>query len=681
MSVDIESLITEKLDIWSLAIEQRKTTGRGSSRKINAYGVQKLRELILELAVRGKLIEQDSNDEPSTVLLEKIAEEKAQLIKDKAIKRQKALPAISAEEKLFDLPDGWEWVRLQDISTYIQRGKGPKYAESGEVKVISQKCIQWTGFVSEPARFIDSETLEKYQPERFIKKGDLLWNSTGTGTVGRINSVNFEPKNQYVADSHVTVIRLVDFVESDFITTYISAPGVQNRINPEHPNSLVSGTTKQVELNASSVASLLVPIAPKSEQSRISARVSELLQLCDQLEQQVLTNLDLHQELVGALLATLTNSKNSQELYENWSLLSEHFNSLFITEKSIESLKKTILQLAVTGKLVKQNPDDESASVFLECVALEKDRLIKEKIIKRQKALSLISDDEKSFELPNGWEWCRISEIACIGTGATPSRTNPAFYSPAEYPWVASGETSEEFIFSTKEKISQLAVEKTNVTIYPKGTLIVAMYGQGKTRGQITELMIDAGTNQACAAIQLIDKCSAHRDYVKLFFKKSYEDLRTLASGGAQPNLNVSKVSGTVLPLPPVQECKRIKEKVASLFDLCDQLAQQIKAKEDITINICDSLIEHQVGKTQVAIELDEKKVMSIFSKISLLKTDFEEINSPLATLLLKNNHSMDARALWEKSQLSLPKFYLALKNEIEQGIIAKPEAAEFSEQ
>lgn len=243
------------------------------------------------------------------------------------------------------------------------------------------------------------------------------------------------------------------------------------------------------------------------------------MSLCDQLEQQSLTSLDAHQQLVETLLGTLTDSQNAEELAENWTRISEHFDTLFTTEASVDALKQTILQLAVMGKLVPQDPNDEPASELLKRIAQEKAQLVKDGKIKKQKPLPPISDEEKPFELPDGWEWCRIVDLAIVGTGATPSRDEPNYWKNGVINWVTSGETCLPFIQNTTEHITQKAVDETNVSIYPPGTLIIAMYGQGKTRGQITELLISAGTNQACAAIRLIETDNEHRKFIKLFLK------------------------------------------------------------------------------------------------------------------------------------------------------------------
>jgi type I restriction enzyme S subunit len=210
------------------------------------------------------------------------------MVEEGLIKKQKDQVPIHENEKPFALPSSWKWHRLQESSEYIQRGKGPKYADQGSVRVVSQKCVQWSGFNTDLARYILDSSLEKYQPERFIRSNDLLWNSTGTGTVGRVNRIKDAPPNSLVADSHVTIVRSL-LKDSSVIFTYLSSAGVQSRVEPTHSNPLVSGTTNQVELNTSAVNSLPVPLPPLPEQHRIVAKVDELMELCDQLKASLAT--------------------------------------------------------------------------------------------------------------------------------------------------------------------------------------------------------------------------------------------------------------------------------------------------------------------------------------------------------------------------------------------------------
>ena len=352
----------------------------------------------------------------------------------------------------------------------------------------------------------------------------------------------------------------------------------------------------QPNISREKIIATVVAVPSETEQHRIVTKVNELMAICDQLEQQQTDSITGHQTLVETLLATLTNSTTAEETTANWARIAEHFDTLFTTEYSIDQLKQTVLQLAVMGRLVPQNPADEPASVLLARIADEKTRLVAEKKIKKQKPLPPIGDNEKPFVLPVGWEWCRVGDLTVVGTGATPSRANPAYYEPAEVHWVSSGETGQGFIDSTSEKVSSLAVQETNVSIYPVGTLIVAMYGQGKTRGQVTELLIEAGTNQACAALQFIEQTHAHRQFLKLFFMKSYEELRANAAGGAQPNLNVGKVSNTVVPVPPLSEKGRIVEKVEGLTLLLDQLKTNIQQSQKTNLQLANAIVERAVA-------------------------------------------------------------------------------------
>ncbi|MCW5597945.1 MAG: hypothetical protein KIT59_02335 [Nitrosomonas sp.] len=186
-------------------------------------GIARLRELILTLAMQGKLVEQDPNDPPASDLLKEIEKEKASHEGTKTRRKEK-LPPVKPEEVPYELPKGWEWVRLGDICSYIQRGKGPKYVDLSTHQVISQKCVRWYGLDLESARYIDPASLEKYEPIRFLRVGDLLWNSTGTGTIGRACLVPKELEDvEIVADSHVTVVRAIE-VSPLFLWRWVQSP-------------------------------------------------------------------------------------------------------------------------------------------------------------------------------------------------------------------------------------------------------------------------------------------------------------------------------------------------------------------------------------------------------------------------------------------------------------------------
>jgi type I restriction enzyme S subunit len=584
----IDNLITDHMDIWSSAIKRKSSSGRGSSKKIELYGIKKLRALILELAVRGKLVAQDAIDEPASVLLERIAAEKAELVKQGKIKKPKKLPEISEDEKPFELPEGWEWAQINELSKQVTDGvhHTPKYLENG-VPFISVKDINGKTIEFDDCKYISEEQHLDINKRCNPEKGDILL--CRIGTLGRATIVDTElPFSLFVS------VGLLKFFQNELLPQYthlaLHSPCLLNQYE-----QIKAGGSHTNKLNLTDIPKLLIPIPSLSEQHCIVAKVDELMALCDQLEAQTETSLDTHQTLVTVLLDTLVNSPNAEELTENWMRISGHFDTLFTTEQSIDQLKQTILQLAVMGKLVPQDPNDEPASELLKRIAAEKEELVKQKKIKKQKPLPPISDDEKPFELPKGWECERVGTFCLVGTGATPSRSNSAYWSSAQYNWVSSGETSKLYISDTNEKISELAVKETNVTVYPTGTLIVAMYGQGKTRGQVSELLHPAGTNQACAAIQLVEKDIFHKDYVKLFFLKSYNELREFAAGGAQPNLNVAKVANTIVPIPPLSEQHRIVAKVDQIMAICDQLKAQLSEAQTTQLNLADALVAQAV--------------------------------------------------------------------------------------
>ena len=583
-ALKIENLITDHLDLWTAAVRPKSSAGRGSSSKLELTGIKKLRELILELAVRGKLVPQDPSDEPASVLLERIAAEKARLVKEGKIKKPKALPEISEEEKPFELPDGWEWSMLAEIAEINPRNESDDAFDASFVPM-SLISTAYNGQHEFEAR----KWGEIKKGFTHFANGDIgiakitpcFENSKAAIFRGLINGIGAGTTELHIARPYT------DYVSAFFILLNIKSP-----IYLKKGEAGMTGTAGQKRLAKDFFSFYPLPIPPFAEQHRIVAKVDELMALCDQLEQCSESQLAAHQTLVDTLLATLTDSSDADELAQNWARLSTHFDTLFTTEASIDALKQTILQLAVMGKLVPQDPSDEPASTLLARIAAEKAQLAKEKKIKKEKPLPAISEDEKPFELPQGWVFERIAVFGLVGTGATPSRSNPAYWEPAEINWVSSGETAELFVGKTKEQISKLAIKETNVSIYPVGTLIVAMYGQGKTRGQITELLEPAGTNQACAAIRLIDETKAHKDFVKLFFRKAYLELREHAAGGAQPNLNVGKIASTVIPLPPIDEQHRIVAKVDELMTLCDQLKSRLQTSQQTQLALAESLVE-----------------------------------------------------------------------------------------
>ncbi|MFM5743798.1 restriction endonuclease subunit S [Aeromonas veronii] len=666
----IENLITDHLDLWTAAVRPKNSAGRGSNSKQELTGIKKLRELILELAVSGKLVPQDASDEPASVLLERIAAEKTRLVEEGRIKKLKKLPEIREEDTRFELPKGWALVRFGHVSEHNSGKTLDQGRNQGILRdYITTSNLYWGRFdLSEVKQMpVQDSELEKC----LATANDLL--ICEGGEAGR--AAVWEQDYDICFQNHIHRARFYGGISPHYILRFFQMMSFTGEINNYRKGVGISN------MSGKALSSILLPLPPIAEQNRIVAKVDELMALCDQLEHRSESLLAAHQTLVETLLATLTDSGDVDELEKNWERLCTHFDTLFTTEASIDTLKQTILQLAVTGKLVPQDPNDEPASYLLESIEIQKTRLVNEGKFKKGRSLPKITEDEIPAVLPDGWAYDRIGTFSHVGTGATPSRSDMKYWEPASINWVTSGETSELFIFNTREKVSPLAIEETNVSIYPVGTLIIAMYGQGKTRGQISELMVEAGTNQACAAIVMYEQSSCLKDYVKLYFRKAYSELREQAAGGAQPNLNVGKIASTIIPLPPLEEQKRILSKVEELMFICDQLKLRLNNAQNIQLRLTDSIVHQTTGipKKNAIEHVSEGHTMKITTILSTTDNFSGQVDGILANLIEKNINKNDARDIWIKSNLELPVFYKQLKKEIDLGYIHLPTEATFS--
>ncbi|EKR5452657.1 restriction endonuclease subunit S, partial [Escherichia coli] len=545
--MSVEKLIVDHMETWTSALQTRSTAGRGSSGKIDLYGIKKLRELILELAVRGKLVPQDPNDEPASELLKRIAAEKAELVKQGKIKKQKPLPEISEEEKPFELPEGWEWVTLATVGEIVGGGTpksdNPQFWAKNGIKWITPADLYGLKgkYITSGARDISPAGLSN-SSARLMPKGSVLFSSRAP--IGYVAIADAELSTNQGFKSCVPYIK----ESAEYIYYFLLASA--KKIDAE-----ASGTTFK-EVSGAIVSKILLPLPPLSEQLKIVSRANELMSLCDQLEQQSLTSLDAHQQLVETLLGTLTDSQNAEELAENWTRISEHFDTLFTTEASVDALKQTILQLAVMGKLVPQDPNDEPASELLKRIAQEKAQLVKEGKIKKQKSLPPISDEEKPFELPEGWEWSYLSDIGILARGRSKHRprNDPTLYADGTIPLVQTGDVarSNGCINTYSALYNQLGLSQSK--LWNKGTLCIT----------IAANIADSGilNFDACFPDSVVGFTPYENEipvlYFHYFMMTIKSTLEKFAPSTAQKNINIDILSQLFFPCPPLEEFHRI---------------------------------------------------------------------------------------------------------------------------
>ncbi|MGF1690413.1 restriction endonuclease subunit S [Photobacterium kagoshimensis] len=564
MSLDqtpINQLIADNIDTWTSTVKTKATTGRGSSKKLELYGVKKLRELILELAVRGKLVPQDPTDEPASVLLERIAEEKAQLVKDKKISKTKKLPSLTEEEKSIDLPNGWALCRFGDLYHLEYGDNLPKVKRSGsgEYPVYGSNGIVGTHNIFS----VDEACVV-------------------IGRKGSAGALNMSATPCWVTDVAYSVIPPTG-IELDYCFLHLNTFGL---------DSLGKGIKPGLNRNEANV--LVACIPPTAEQHRIVAKVDELMTLCDQLEQQTEASIEAHQVLVTTLLDTLTNSADADELMQNWARISEHFDTLFTTEASIDQLKQTILQLAVMGKLVPQDPTDEPAAKLLERIAEEKAHLIKEKKIKKQKALPPIADDEKPFELPNGWEWCRFGELGYDLGGGTPSKGNSEYWG-GSIPWVSPKDMKRDYIESAIDSVTEKAVLETTIKLIPENSLLMVV------RGMILAHSFPVALTKKPVVINQDMKALIY-NYIEPEFllvvmkgiKNEMVDLVDRSSHGTC-KLVSDKLWSVVLAVPPLSQQRQIVKKANELLGICEQLKGSLKESQTTQLHLTDAIVEQAV--------------------------------------------------------------------------------------
>ena len=405
------------------------------------------------------------------------------------------------------------------------------------------------------------------------------------GTIGKCQVINRTCSFNQQINSITPFSDISDFIYLDVSSSYFQSLAWD-----------YSSSTTIAILNKGKWESLLVPIAPLSEQARIVTKVKKLMSLCDQLEQQSLTSLDAHQQLVETLLSTLTDSPNAEELAENWARISQHFDTLFNTEASIEALKQTILQLAVMGKLVPQDRNDEPASELLKHIEQEKAQLVKEGKIKKQKPLPPVSDEEKPFALPVGWEWCRFEDVVDIQSGITKGR-NLAGRTLISVPYLRVANVQRGYLQLSDIKSIEIPVEEKDKYHVQKGDLLITEGGDWDTVGR-TAVWTDAtfyvaNQNHVFKARPLVNELNVK--WLETFMNSSVS--RDYFAGASKQTTNLASINktqlrGCFIALPPISETSRILDQYISLLNVCDTLKSRLLSAQQTQLHLADALTD-----------------------------------------------------------------------------------------
>jgi len=552
-------------------------------------GIKKLRELILELAVRGKLVPQDPNDEPASELLKRIAEEKARSIVDGTTKKQKQLSGITQDETPFEVPAGWCWVRMGAVGeTNIGLTYSPSDVGHIGIPVLRSSNVQKGQIDLSDLVRVDISVKDS----ALVQEGDLLicarnGSKALVGKAARISNLT-EPM---AFGAFMAIFRSQ---LNPYLLRFISSPLFRKVIDDVN-------TTTINQITQNNLRTTLLPLPPLAEQHRIVAKVDELMALCDCLETRQTDADSAHTQLVQALLESLTQARDAGDFAQSWQRLAEHFHTLFTTESSIDALKQTLLQLAVMGKLVQQDPSDEPASELLKRIAEEKARLVVEGKIKKQKPLPEIGEEEKPLELPKEWGWSRLGDLLLEAyTGIDRGKSLQGMH--LQYPYFKMNNILNQGGYSTSEMTRVDAasgdVEKYRLSV---GDLLF------NTRNS-RELV-----GKTCVIQSLPEEIVLYNNNILRckFLKGVLPELvdlwlRSITGGALLESIksNTTNVCAiyqgnlfdVLCPVIPSGEQHRIVAKVDQLMALCDQLKARLNQARQVHEQLANALVEQAVA-------------------------------------------------------------------------------------
>ena len=480
---------------------------------------KKLRQKILDLAIHGKLVPQDPNDEPASVLLERIKAEKERLIKEGKIKRSKKSAKTSDTPHYpYLLPKGWEWSKLEtfinEATDFVASGsfaslrENVKYYDEPKYAVLVRTKDFQSNFTKDLV-YTDKQGYE-FLSNSNLFGGELILPNIGA-SIGKVFIVPNLQERMTLAPNSI-MIRCYKDTHKEWLQYLFLSPFGQEQLR------IISSSTAQGKFNKTDLRTLNIPIPPLAEQERIVTEIKRWFTLIDEIEQ-----------------------------------------SKFDLQNIISQTKSKILDLAIHGKLVPQNPNDEPAI----------------ELLKRINPDFTPCDNghypQLPFEAPQNWSWTTLGKIGKWQSGSTPNRLNKDYYN-GNIPWLKTGDLNNGYITHIPESITEKALNETSVKLNPTGSVLIAMYGA--TIGKIGILTFPATTNQACCACEVFN--GIDKEFLFLFLLSHREEFIKMGGGGAQPNISKEKIINTYIPLPPFAEQKRIVNTVNVLFTKLDDIMESL---------------------------------------------------------------------------------------------------------
>ena len=562
----ITKLISNYFNVWTSAENIKKSSrGRISANNQNVYGVQKLKELVLDLAISGKLTSRNTEDNKKNSIIEDIDKEIKSLNKKGFLKKQKLLSSVNEDEKLFELPKNWEWIRLGNTGNIFNGNsinknlKEDKYTNNKGRPFIATKDV---GYGFSKLNYENGVTIP-FNEEKFkiAHKNAVLICSEG-GSAGKKMGITEHDicfGNKLFANETFSVIN-----PKYILCVY------QSKIFYDLFSDRIKGIIGGISRNE--FLKIPIPIPPIKEQDKIVNKVNELMLICDKLEQQHLNCEQVQKKLTSILLKNLCDTDNHENFKKNWQVFIKYFDNLFVNEENIDEIKKTILQLAISGKIVKQDPKEAPAADIIKKIELEKSKIN----LKKNEKSTFFKDDIKKFPLPNGWEFVSISDLTLLITDGTHFTPN---YVKQGIPFISIKDIDGENIsFEDCKYISEKEHKKLNERCNPEvGDILICRIG---TLGRATivktkipfSLFVSVGLLKLPKSIDLTNYL-----HMALSSPLLHSQFDKIKAGGIHTNkLNLGDIPKLYIPLPPIKEQERIMNKLNELITLCDQIKFKI---------------------------------------------------------------------------------------------------------
>ncbi|MBF8767129.1 restriction endonuclease subunit S [Pseudomonas putida] len=543
-------------------------------------GIKKLRELILELAVRGKLVPQDPEDLSARTGLDASRTERAKAMLEGKIKKEKPAMEVADSEQPFELPDGWAWCRIVDTGNYIN---GLAF-KPGDWSSMGRPIIRIQNLSGRSAEF--NRTEREVDASVVVNPGDILvsWSATLDAFIWR--------GEQGVLNQHIFRVTPSKIVSAQYLY-WLLKWAIKVLADSDHAHGLV-----MAHINRGPFLAQPIGLPPLTEQNKIVVKIAELMALCDRLEARQADADNAHTQLVQALLGSLTQARDAADFAQSWQRLAEHFHTLFTTESSIDALKQTLLQLAVMGKLVAQDPSDEPARELLKSIQLERQAAIFGRN-KLKKLRSSDTEDELSFRLPSQWSLARLGELVISGpsNGNSPkpvsveapyrcltlSATTRGTFNNQCYKFVdIDADTASKYFL----KEGDLLIQRANSIDYVG---VSAIYNGPDDQFIFPDLMMRLRVSQ------YLNLPFIHA-YLSSITGRAY--FRNHASGtqGNMPKINQGTVVNAPIPIPPLAEQHRIVAKIDQLMALCDQLKARLNQARQVHEHLASALVEQAVA-------------------------------------------------------------------------------------